>query len=267
MWESLMEWLGSLTKYGLDKVIPAMILLVMGILIVRILMRILKNAFQRTHLEKAAVSLITSAVRILLYLLLMLIVASSLGIDVTGIVALASVLSLAISLSVQNALTNVIGGFTLLATRPFVSEDFVEIAGQAGIVKEIGLTYTKLQTADGKMISIPNNSVISAQIVNYTATGIRRVDVNVAVSYQCRTEDVLQVLKLAAQVPTAMADREPYTAVTRYGEHAIEYVLQVWCAADDYWTTLHAVNQKIQSVLADNGIQMTYPHLNVHLEQ
>lgn len=267
MWEAFLNWLNSAGTYTLHRVLPALALLITGILIVRIILRIITKALQRTKLEKAAVSLIRSVIRITLYLLLMLIVASFVGIDVTGIVALASVLTLAISLAVQDALTNLIGGFTLLATKPFSSEDFVEIAGQSGTVKEVGLTYTKLLTADGKTVSLPNSSVVAAQIINYTVAGIRRVDIHVSAAYSCKTEDVLAALRKAANVPTALADREPYTAVSKYGESAIEYVLQVWSTAENYWATLHAINKQLQSVFAENNVQMTYPHLNVHLDK
>ena len=111
-------------------------------------MKIVHKALERSKLEKAAHSLIRTLVRTVIYVLLALMVASGLGIDVTGVVALASVLTLAVSLSVQNLLTNVLGGFTLLYTHPFKSGDFVEVAGKSGTVQEISMTYTKLATAD-----------------------------------------------------------------------------------------------------------------------
>lgn len=267
----MIEWfrgiLATLSGFALGKVLPAIIITVIGILAIQLLMKIVNTALEKSKLEKAAHSLIKSVLRIVLYSLLALIVASSLGIDVTGIVALASVLTLAISLSVQTALTNVIGGFTLLYTKPFVSGDFVEIAGQSGTVKEVGLTYTKLATADNKMVSIPNSAVVSAQIINFSVTGTRRVDITVSASYDAPAEKVLEALKEAAQVSTALQEPAPFAAVKNYGESAIEYVLQVWCASGDYWTTLFDANQNIKTVFDAKGITMTYPHLNVHLDK
>ena len=193
--------------------------------------------------------------------------ASKLGIDVTGIVALASVLTLAVSLALQNILANVIGGFTLLYTKPFSSGDFVEIAGQSGTVNEIGLTYTKLATPDNKVISIPNSAVIAAQIINYSVTGTRRVDVNVSASYGAPVEKVLEALREAGQVANTLPDQAPFAAVTNYGESSIEYTLRVWSTADNYWDVLFAVNQNVKAVFDAKGIAMTYPHLNVHLDK
>ena len=136
----IINWAKSLSGFALTKVLPAVFVLMIGVLVIRIIMKIIKKTLERAHTEKAVSSLIVSVARIVLYLLLGLIVASGLGIDVTGVVALASVLTLAISLALQDALTNLIGGFTLLYTKPFVSGDFVEIAGQSGSVKEVGLT-------------------------------------------------------------------------------------------------------------------------------
>ena len=266
-----MEWLWTkiqqLGDFGLGRVLPGIILLVVGVLIIRIILRIIRSALENTHLEKAAHKLILSVVRIALYLLLGLIVASKLGIDVTGIVALASVLTLAISLSVQNALSNVIGGFTLLSTKPFASGDFVEIAGQSGTVKEIGLTYTKLTTTDNKTISIPNSSVVSAEIVNYTVAGTRRVDVTISASYDAPMDLVLEALVEAGTVPTILEDKPATAVVKAYGDHAIVYLLQVWCNTPDYWATLCNVNKRVKEVFDAKGIKMTYPHLNVHLDK
>ena len=248
-------------------VLPALILLVVGILVIRLILNVLNIALSKTKMEKVAYGLIRSTAKVVLYILLALMVADKLGVDVTGVVALASVLTLAVSLSVQDLLTNVIGGFTLLYTKPFVSGEFVEVAGQSGTVQEIGLTYTKLATGDNKLISIPNKSVVAAEIVNYSASGTRRVDVAVSASYDAAVDQVLEALKEAAAVPTALAEPAPFAAVKNYGDSAIEYVLQVWTSGADYWTTLFAVNKRVKECFDEKGIEMTYPHLNVHLDR
>lgn len=267
MVEMIKNWLTGLGNYALGRVLPAILLLVVGLIVIRIILTVVGKTLEKSKLEKAAHTLIKSCIRVALYLLLLLIVASSMGIDVTGVVALASVLTLAVSLALQNALSNVVGGFTLLSNKPFVSGDFVEIAGQSGTVLEIGLTYTKLATADNKIVSIPNSSVVSAQIVNYSTSGTRRVDVKVSAAYTCSVEEVLDALRQAGNVPTTLKEKAPFAAVSNYGESAIEYVLQVWCASGDYWTTLFEVNKNIKATFEEKGVAMTYPHLNVHLDK
>ncbi len=259
-------WAAMAGAFLTATVLPAVIILVIGILGVRLVLALTEAALKKTKLEKAAYTLIKTALRVVLYGLLALTVASKLGIDVTGVVALASVLTLAVSLSVQNALTNVISGFTLLYTKPFVSGDFVEIAMQSGTVQEIGLTYTRLATPDNKCISIPNSSVTAAQIVNYTVLGQRRMSIPVSASYETPVELVLQTLRQAGAVEGALEDPAPVAVVERYGESAIEYSLRVWSSADDYWDVYYAITGQLQALFSQQGVEITYPHLNIHMK-
>ena len=244
----------------------ALIILVLGIFASRIILKLLKKTLEKSSLEKAAHSLITSLASAAMYILLGLIVASTLGIDVTSIVALASVLTLALSLALQNMVSNIIGGFTILYTQPFHSGDFVEIAGQSGTVREINMTYTKLGTGDNKVISIPNSAVVSAQIVNYSAESTRRVDIAVSASYDVPTQKVIDALALAGTVDNVLLEPAPRAVITRYGDSAIEYSLRVWVKTPDYWDVYFLVNQRVKQIFDEQDITMTYPHLNVHLD-
>ena len=243
------------------------VILVVGIFAMRIIRRILKTTLEKSKLEKAAHSLITSLASAAMYVLLGLIVASSLGIDVTSIVALASVLTLALSLALQNMVSNILGGFTILYTHPFHSGDYVEIAGQGGTVKEINMTYTMLATADNKLISIPNSAVVAAQIVNYSAAETRRVEVLVSASYDAPTQKVLDALIQAGTVDNVLLDPAPRAVITAYGDSAISYSLRLWVKTPDYWDVYFQVNQRVKDVFDEQGIEMTYPHLNVHINQ
>lgn len=249
------------------KVLAAVVILVLGILIIRIVMMILKRTLEKTNLEKAAHTLILSLGRVVLYVLLGLTAASALGIDVTGIVALASVLTLSVSLALQNMLANVIGGFTILYTHPFHSGDFVEIAGQTGTVKEISMSYTMLLSADNKQVSIPNSAVVAAQIVNYSAEGSRRMDITVSASYDVPTQKVIDALVLAGTVDNALLEPAPFAAVSGYGDSAISYILRIWARNEDYWNVYYQVMQRVKNIFDEQGIVMTYPHLNVHLDK
>ena len=135
MFEKFVEWLTPVGQFTVSKVMPMVALLAVGILAIHIVMKLVRKMLEKSKLEKAAHTLLLTACQIVLYVLLALMIASGLGIDVTSLVAMASVLTLAVSLAVQNLLANVFGGFTLLYTHPFASEDFVEIAGQSGTVK------------------------------------------------------------------------------------------------------------------------------------
>ena len=265
--EKLQQWLSSTGTDLMDKVLGAVIILVMGLLVIRLVITILQRVLRKSKLEKAAHTLILSLARVAMYILLFLSAASALGIDVTGIVALASVLTLALSLALQNILANVIGGFTILSTHPFHSGDYVEIAGQSGTVEEINMTYTRLATPDNKHISIPNSAVIAAQIVNYSAAPTRRVEVVVSASYDSPMQAVLDALLAAGNVDKVLADPAPQAVITGYGESAINYSLRLWVKNEDYWDVYFAVNRRVKEIFDREGVQMTYPHLNVHLDK
>ena len=266
MLQMIQSWAMALGAMAVNKLLPAVIILVIGVLVIRVVMTIINKALEASKLEKAVHSLIKSLVSVVLYMVLGLIVASSLGIDVSSIVALASVLTLAVSLAVQNALTNVIGGFTLLYTHPFKSGDYVDVAGKSGTVAEIGMAYTVLLTPDNKRISIPNSSVVAGDIVNYTVTGTRRVDIAVSASYDAPVQKVIDALLQAGTMDNVLLDPAPMAAVDQYAESSIKYVLRVWTKTEDYWDVLYAINQKIKTIFDETGIEMTYPHLNVHMK-
>ncbi len=268
MVEMFTTWLTSKGLSLLGMVVEAAVILVVGSLLIRAVLSVVNKMLKKSKLERAAHSLIKTLARTVMYILLGLIVASALGIDVTGIVALASVVTLAVSLSLQNMLGNVVGGFTLLYTHPFSSGDYVEVAGQAGTVREIGMTYTKLQTPDNKLTYIPNSAVVSAEIVNYTVLGTRRLSIDVAVSYEMPVQKVLDTLLSCVDMEYALTEpAAPQAVLTSYGESVINYQLRIWLKGEDYWPVNFAINQKIKSVFEENGIQFSYPHLNVHLDK
>lgn len=249
------------------KLMGTVLILVIGILVIRVIMRLITAALEKSHLEKAAHSLILSLARAAMYVLLFLIAASQMGIDVSSIVALASVLTLALSLALQNMVSNLIGGFVILYTHPFHSGDYVEIAGQGGTVKEISMTYTVLATPDNRIISIPNSAVAAAQVVNYSSADSRRVELTVTASYDAPTQKVLDALVLAGTVDNALLNPAPSAVIVSYDDSAIRYSLRIWVKPGDYWDVYFQVNQRIKDVFDQQGIEMTYPHLNVHLDK
>ena len=266
---NLSEYLvwNNLVNFVLATLLPSLVMLVVGVLVIRGIKSIMRRLLAKSKLEKAAHSLILSLTTAVLYLLLGLMVASSLGIDVTGIVALASVLTLAVSLSIQNFLANVIGGFVLLYTQPFHSGDYVEVGAEAGTVVEIGMSYTKLQTPDNKMISIPNATVVAGDIVNYSVTGTRRLDVNIRAEYEEDSQLVIDALMEAGEDPRVLADPAPCAVITGYGTDAVNYSLRVWTKTDDFWDVNFLINRRIRDSFEEKGIRIAYPRMHVQLDK
>ena len=265
--EQINELLDFAGDYALKTLLPAVAILAVGLLAIRLVNTVVRKLLRSSKLEKAAHSLITSLVGVVLYLLLGLMVASRLGIDVTGIIALASVLSLAVSLAVQNMLANVIGGFTLLYTQPFHSGDYVEVGTEAGTVMEIGMAYTKLQTPDNKMISIPNATVVAGDIVNYTVTGTRRLDINIRADYAEDSGKVMDALLEAGRVDRVLADPPPAAVILGYDTDAVNYSLRVWTKTEDYWDVMFLINQNVREIFSSRQIRTAYPRMRVEIEK
>ena len=267
MFAKIYDWIDLAGAFAVNKALPMILLAALGILAIRAVIKLTRKMLEKSKLEKAAHTLVITACQIVLYVLLALTVASGLGIDVTGVVALASVLTLAVSLSVQNLLTNVFGGFTLLYTKPFASEDYVEIAGQSGTVKEIGLSYTKLATTDNKIVSIPNSAVVAAEIVNYTVTGTRRLDIDLEVSYGVDTQTVLEILERVSCQPQVLEQPGKVVAVKEYKVQSITCGVMLWCKSADYWDLKYTINRELSQLAKEAGIRFYAPGVSVRLEK
>ena len=129
------------------------------------------------------------------------------------------------------------------------------------------MTYTKLATPDNKIISIPNASVVSGDIINYTVAGIRRVDVAIQAVYSESSQKVIDALVQASTVDKVMLDPAPVAVISSYGEGAIQYSLRVWTKSEDYWDVYFLINRNIRDIFEAQGIKMAYPHMHVYMEQ
>ncbi|MBQ2830076.1 MAG: mechanosensitive ion channel family protein [Oscillospiraceae bacterium] len=255
--------IGQLTLGGL---FAAIITLVVCLLITRIVMRFLSRLLGKTRLDAQVKKYVLGALKFLLYTLTALIVADSLGIPVTSLVALLSVVSLALSLAVQDVLANVASGLVVLTTKPFHVGDYVETSGGEGTVCEISLTHTLLDTVGGQRVLVPNSTVAAGTITNYSALKNRRVAHIVTVSYDTPTGEVLSaLLSVAEHTEGFLSDPEPLAAVEAYGESSIQYVLRFWVPSEVYWDAHYQSLSAIRTVFAERGIKMTYNHLNVHI--
>ena len=256
----------NLKTLSWDAALRVVVLVLVGMAVIRVLMKLVDRLLERSKSLASLHVYIRSMVRVGLWFLLVLMAAGSLGIDVTSIIALLSVAGLAVSLALQNTLSNLAGGIMLLVTKPFQVGDYVEADGVGGTVISIGLAYSTLATVDNKEIFIPNSQVAAAKIINYTKLGKRRVELTFSASYDAPTETVKQALgEVLAQFPQILEDPAPSIWISKYGASSIEYVVRVWTAAGDYWDVYYGVMEGVRPAFQRHGIQMTYDHLNVHL--
>ena len=191
----------------------AVIVLLICVIASRILMKLLGRGLEKSKLDGVIRGFIRTGARAVLWILTVIIVASALGINTTSLVAVVSVAGLALSLAVQNILSNVFSGVTLLINHPFKAGDYVDIGSTSGTVKTVSLFYTVLDTIDNKRVSIPNSTVTSATVTNYSQEPLRRVDISISASYDAATEDVRAAILAAADMDEkVLRDPAPFAA-------------------------------------------------------
>ena len=226
-----------LGNISLGTLLGALLTLVICLVAVRLLTALLRRVLARTHMDARVQKYLVRTVQLVLWVVTVLITADQLGIPVTSLVALLSVLSLAVSLAVQNVLANVAGGLVLLVTKPFAAGDYVDTPCGAGTVKELTLTYTYLDTPDGLRIAAPNSSLSAGKITNYTTLGTRRIQHSVSAAYDAPVQTVRQaLLDAVARTPDLLESPAPEVYVNAYGESGIEYIVRSWARTADYWT-------------------------------
>ena len=173
---------------------------------------------------------------------------------------------LAVSLALQNTLSNLAGGITLLASKPFTVGDYVEIGSVSGTVSLVGLAYTTLVTVENKEIYIPNSQLSSATIINYTRLGRRRMEITISASYDAPTDAVKAALHEAvSQFPQILPDPAPEIRLSGYGASGIDYLLRAWTTSGDYWDVYYRLLEAIRPAFARHGVEMPYSQLDVHL--
>ena len=251
-----------------DNLLSAAIALVVCILAIMIIMRIMRKMFARSKMEPSLANFILKVIKIALEFAAIMIVAGSLGFDVTALLAVFSLLGLAISLSVQNLLGNLVSGVVLLMNKPIRDGDYIQAGGAEGVVKNIGLFYTELNTLDNKVVNVPNSELSAGQIVNFTREANRRVDLVVGASYDCDTEEVKKALYEAiARTDKVLADPAPQVLVEEFGASVIKYTVRAWCKHEDYWDVHYGINDNVLGAFKDAGVKMSYEHVNVHMVQ
>ncbi len=249
-----------------ENLLSAAIALIICIIAIWIIMKILRRVMERSKLGASLQGFILKVIKIALEFAAILIVAGSLGFDVTALLAIFSLLGLAISLSVQNLLGNLISGIVLLVTKPITDGEFIEVGDVSGTVKDVGLFYTELLTLDNKLVSVPNSDMSASRIVNYTREPNRRVDLLIGASYDSPVADAKKALYDAiARTDKVLEDPAPQVLVQEFGGSVVRYTVRAWCRHEDYWDVYYGINENVPDAFRDAGVKMSYDHVNVHM--
>lgn len=264
--EAFETLVGAIKGLDLWHIAMIVLLLLACMVVMKVLLRLLDRTFRRLEVEKSLHTFVRAALRVFLWIITICLVLGYIGIPMTSLIAVLSVLGLAITLAVQGSLSNLAGGIQVLVSKPFKADDYIEVGSVGGTVAEVGLVYTKLRTIDNKIISIPNGQISGEKIVNYSTEEKRRVDLTFNTSYDDAPERVTACIRdVIGAHPKAFFTPEPFVRVSAYQASSVEYTVRVWCATEDYWALYFDLLEQVKAAFDRAGIEMTYNHLNVHM--
>ncbi len=251
-----------------SKLLWAAIVFVVGSLLIKLLLKTLarSKAYARIDLEMR--SFLDSFIRIALYIILIITIVPILGIEIASIITVLATAGAAVGLALQGSLSNLAGGIMLVFLKPFRIGDFIEAAGQSGVVREITIFYTVLTTGDNKRVMIPNGTLMGAAIVNYSAEELRRVDMGFTVAYGTDPDRVNALLLEAAEADSRVRrDPAPFARMTAQNDSSLGFTLRVWVESGKYWDVYHDLLHDIHNRLIAAEIEIPFPQLDVHLDK
>ena len=265
IWQSILGWA---TNTGV-KILIALILLLVSFRLVTVLTRKLeKKLLEGKHkVDKTLTSTLMYVLRILLKILVIVCLIGYLGIDTSGLTALIASFGVCFGLAVNGAVANIAGGVLILVTRPFRIDDYIEAAGHAGTVEDIHITHTRIRTGDNKVIYIPNGTLSSGSVVNYSIKDTRRVDLTFSISYSNDFEKAKKIiLDLCVAHALVLKNPAPFVRVSEHSASSITLVTRVWTKQEDYWQVNFDLLESVKTEFDKNGIEIPFDQLDVHVK-
>ncbi|MBE6632116.1 MAG: mechanosensitive ion channel [Ruminococcaceae bacterium] len=266
--EELLQKLMS-SAYGIcEKLVFAMLIAIAGAITVRIIKKIFKKEGTLKHVDPTAKRVIANFVTAAAQVLVIVLIISVLGVPMASIVAVIASAGVAVGLALQGSLSNLAGGIMLAIFKPFSIGDYVEIGSAAGTVTDVSVFYTTLKTPDNKKVVIPNGTVMSSNVTNYSSEDTRRVDINISAAYGTDVGQVISILeKLANDNILVLKDPAPAAYFNAHGQSSLDFVLRAWCKNADYWTVYFALTKSVNEAFKQNSIEIPYPQMDVHVKQ
>ncbi len=251
------------------RVVLAILALLIGIQVIKWMRSLLRKGLKRSHIDESAVRFIDSFAKYALYFLLIIMIASWLGVDAASIIALLGSASVAIGLALQGSLSNFAGGILILILKPFVIGDYIRDGlGNEGTVKNIDVFYTQLSTPDNKVIVLPNGTLANGCITNFTKSEKRRIDVQVGIAYE---EDLLQAKKVLMQMleedEGILKGEEIQVFVESLGESSVILTVRGWARNEEFWSVKWRITEKIKTTLDEAGVKIPFPQMDIHLDK
>ncbi|MET1259738.1 mechanosensitive ion channel domain-containing protein [Flagellimonas sp. DF-77] len=256
-----------ISEYGL-KVVGAIVIFIIGSWIIKRIVGTARKVMSKSNYDESLQKFLLNLASWALKVLLIIIVISTLGVDVTTFAAVLAAAGLAVGMALQGSLSNFAGGVLLMIFKPYKIGDLIEAQGELGVVKEIEIFTTKLTTPENKLAIIPNGAMANGNIINYTAEGKIRVDTVIGVGYG---EDIKKTKAVLLEVLTSnelvLKDPAPSVNVLELADSSVNFAVRPFCKPEHYWDVYFATYEGAKLALDKAGIEIPYPHqVEIHKE-
>jgi small conductance mechanosensitive channel len=260
-----------LSKYALPwgiNILMALAIFVIGRWISRFLVALISRLMKKARVDHMLVGFVTSIINAVLLLFIIVAALDRLGVNTTSFIALIGAAGLAVGLSLQGSLQNFACGVLLIIFRPFKVGDYIEAAGTAGVIEEIGIFSTRMKTGDNREIIVPNGAIYGGNITNYSARDTRRIDMVFGIGYGDDLKKAREIIQsILAADARILKDPEPLVAVGELGESSVNFNVRPWVASADYWAVRFDLNEKIKLAFDEAGISIPFPQMDLHLHE
>jgi len=264
-WAAISEWCANTGV----KILIALIILIISFTVINLFTkRMRKRAEKKNKENKTVVKTFAYILRITLKILVVIALIGYLGLDTSGISALIAALGVGVGLAVNGTLSNFAGGIMIIMTKPFRDDDYISACGYEGTVEDIKIIHTKIRTFDNKVIYLPNGTLSTSTIVNFTEKDLRRVDHKFSISYENDFGKAKEIIKkVAEENELVLRDPEVTVGIAAHGQNSIEIFARAWCKTENYWPVYNYMLEAVKKAFDENGIQIPYNQVDVHIKQ
>jgi small conductance mechanosensitive channel len=255
------------SNFGL-KLLTALIVVIVGKQLVKILLKVIKVALEKANTEETVRIFVANLLNTVFTVIIFVAAINQLGVETTSIIALLGAAGLAIGLALQGSLANFASGILIVIFRPYKVGDYIEAGTNAGTVKDIQIFSTVLRTPDNKTIVVPNGSIMDGSITNYSEQPTRRIDIIASCSYQDDLDKVKQVLKtILDSEDRILTEPKPQIAVSELAESSVNFIVRPWVNSSDYLPVMYSLLEQIKKTFDQEGISIPYPQSDIHIHE
>lgn len=260
IWESIKNFFTN----NIWGVVRFVAIFIIGIILVKLLINITRRVLGKTKMEKITQQFLMTTLKLALYLVFVLVLLSTIGVEVSGIITALSAAVLAIGMALQTIISNVANGIVIVATHMFKKGDFITVGSESGSIVDINFLFTTIKTGDNKKVTIPNSSIVNSNVINAGAHPKRRVDFTFSVAYETDVETVKKiVLDVMVSNGKVDLDPEPFCRLKVLGASSIDFFANCWCDSEDYWDVYYYVIENVYNEFKKNNISIPYNQLEI----